>query len=157
MGYKERTMTPQVKPSAREARRLQTRERILGAAIAEFKRSGMTGADVGAIVTAAGVAHGTFYFHFPTKEHVLLELERREEARVATELGRFLETTHDLTAALTEVVRLVTGLEQRFGPLAFQGNTGAALLADATPQGRLDRSSRDRVAGPRDRAGTRRR
>ena len=119
MSYKERTMTPQVKPSAREARRLQTRERILGAAIAEFKRSGMTGADVGAIVTAAGVAHGTFYFHFPTKEHVLLELERREEARVATELGRFLETTHDLTAALTEVVRLVTGLEQRFGPLLF--------------------------------------
>lgn len=120
MSYKERTMTPQVKPSAREARRLQTRERILGAAIAEFKRSGMTGADVGAIVTAAGVAHGTFYFHFPTKEHVLLELERREEARVATELGRFLETTHDLTAALTEVVRLVTGLEQRFGPLLFK-------------------------------------
>ena len=120
MSYKERTMTPQVKPSAREARRLQTRERILGAAIVEFKRSGMTGADVGAIVTAAGVAHGTFYFHFPTKEHVLLELERREEARVATELGRFLETTHDLTAALTEVVRLVTGLEQRFGPLLFK-------------------------------------
>ena len=113
-------MTPQVKPSAREARRLQTRERILGAAIAEFKRSGMTGADVGAIVTAAGVAHGTFYFHFPTKEHVLLELERREEARIATELRRFLETTHDLTAALTEVVHLVTGLEHRFGPLLFR-------------------------------------
>jgi TetR/AcrR family transcriptional regulator, repressor for uid operon len=120
MGYKERAMTPQVKHSVREARRLQTRERILGAAIAEFKRLGMTGADVGAIVTAAGVAHGTFYFHFPTKEHVLLELERREEARVATELGRFVETTHDLTAALTEVVRLVTGLEQRFGPLLFK-------------------------------------
>ena len=113
-------MTPQVKPSAREARRLQTRQRILGAAIAEFKRSGMTGADVGAIVTAAGVAHGTFYFHFPTKEHVLLELERREEARIATELRRFLETTHDLTAALTEVVHLVTGLEHRFGPLLFR-------------------------------------
>src|SRR4051794_41736327 len=76
-------MTPQVKHSARETRRLQTRQRILGAAIAEFKRSGMAGADVGAIVAAAGVAHGTFYFHFPTKEHVLLELESREERRVA--------------------------------------------------------------------------
>ena len=113
-------MNPQVKPSAREARRLRTRERILGAAIAEFKRSGMAAADVGAIVAAAGVAHGTFYFHFPTKEHVLLELERREEARIATELRRFLETTHDLTAALTEVVHLVTGLEHRFGPLLFR-------------------------------------
>ena len=76
-------MRPQVTPSTREARRLQTRERILGAAIAEFKRSGMTGAEVSAIVGAAGVAHGTFFFHFPSKEHVLLELESREEARIA--------------------------------------------------------------------------
>src|SRR5687768_11986942 len=66
-------------PSAREAKRLQTRERLLGAAVAEFKRSGMAEADVAAIVAAAGVAHGTFFFHFPTKEHVLLELEKREE------------------------------------------------------------------------------
>ena len=52
----------------------------------------MAGADVGAIVAAAGVAHGTFYFHFPTKEHVLLELESREEARVAAEFARFSNT-----------------------------------------------------------------
>jgi TetR/AcrR family transcriptional regulator, repressor for uid operon len=113
-------MTHQVKPSAREARRLQTRERILGAAIAEFKRFGMAGADVGAIVTAAGVAHGTFFFHFPSKAHVLLELERREETRIAGELARFLQDTHQLVAALTEVVHLVTGLEQRLGPLLFK-------------------------------------
>ncbi len=84
-------MTPQVKQSARETRRLQTRERILGAAIAEFKRSGMAGADVNVIVAAAGVAHGTFFFHFPSKEHVLLELEGREEARMAGDFARFLE------------------------------------------------------------------
>ncbi len=113
-------MTPQVKPSAREARRLQTRQRILGAAIAEFKRSGMAGAEVSAIVAAAGVAHGTFFFHFPSKEHVLLELERREEARIAAELAQFLHGTHHLVAALTEVVHLVTGLEQRLGPLLFK-------------------------------------
>jgi TetR/AcrR family transcriptional repressor of uid operon len=113
-------MTPQVKPSAREARRLQTRQRILGAAIAEFKRSGMVGADVAAIVAAAGVAHGTFFFHFPSKEHVLLELERREETRIAGELARFLQDTHQLATALTEVVHLVTGLEQRLGPLLFK-------------------------------------
>jgi TetR/AcrR family transcriptional regulator, repressor for uid operon len=113
-------MAPQVKSSAREAQRLQTRQRILGAAIAEFKRSGMVGADVAAIVAAAGVAHGTFFFHFPSKEHVLLELEHREEARIAGELTRFLENPHDLAAALTEVVHLVAGLEQRLGPLLFK-------------------------------------
>jgi AcrR family transcriptional regulator len=113
-------MTPHAGPSTREARRLETRERILGAAIAEFKRSGMAGAEVSAIVTAAGVAHGTFFFHFPTKEHVLLELEYREEARIAGEFAHFLETPHDLVTALTEVVRLVTDLEYRFGHVLFK-------------------------------------
>jgi AcrR family transcriptional regulator len=113
-------MTSQVKPSARETRRLQTRERILGAAIAEFKRSGMAGADVNAIVAAAGVAHGTFFFHFPSKEHVLLELEGREERRMAGEFARFLDGHHDLVGALTQVVHLVAGLESRLGPVLFK-------------------------------------
>lgn len=113
-------MTPQVRQSARELRRLQTRERILGAAIAEFQASGMSGADVGAIVSAAGVAHGTFFFHFPSKEHVLLELESREESRMAAEFARFLGADHDLAAALAELVHLVTRLEQRLGTKLFK-------------------------------------
>lgn len=113
-------MMPQVRQSVRVTRRLQTRQRILGAAIAEFTRVGMAAADVGAIVTAAGVAHGTFYFHFRTKEHVLLELEAREEARIANEFSRFSAENHDLETTLAEVVRLVLALEQRLGPLLFK-------------------------------------
>jgi TetR/AcrR family transcriptional repressor of uid operon len=118
-------MTAQGGTSVRDARRLRTRERILGAAVAEFKQSGMAGAEVSEIVAAAGVAHGTFYFHFPTKEHVLREVERREERRIATQLAHFLEEhsldqPHDLAEALTCVVDLVTGLEQRLGSLLFK-------------------------------------
>jgi AcrR family transcriptional regulator len=113
-------MAVKEKISAHEIRRMQTRERLLGAATAEFKRSGMAQADVGAIVAAAGVAHGTFYFHFPTKEHVLLELERREEARIANELSRLLASSHDLRTALSETVRLVVGLEKRLGSLLYK-------------------------------------
>ncbi len=108
------------KPTAREAKRLQTRERLMGAAIAEFKRSGMAEADVGAIVTAAGVAHGTFFFHFPTKEHVLLELEHREEERIAKQLSRFAGSHRDLPSTLKEAVRLVMGLERRLGAVLFK-------------------------------------
>lgn len=106
--------------STREAKRLQTRERLLGAAIAEFKRSGIAEADVSLIVDAAGVAHGTFFFHFPTKQHVLLELERREEERIAKQFGQFLASGHDLRSALDEAVRLVMGLERRLGDLLFK-------------------------------------
>jgi TetR/AcrR family transcriptional regulator, repressor for uid operon len=113
-------VTTSVKPTSRETRRLQTRQRILGAAIAEFKRSGMGAADVGAIVTSAGVAHDTFYFHFPTKEHVLLELESREESRMAAELTRFLKEPHDMSATMTKVMELVISVEDRLGSLLFK-------------------------------------
>jgi len=92
----------------------------MGAAIAEFKRSGIAEADVGAIVTAAGVAHGTFFFHFPTKEHVLLELEQREEERIAKQLGRYVDSKRNLSATLSEAVRLVVGLERRLGAVLFK-------------------------------------
>jgi AcrR family transcriptional regulator len=106
--------------SSREAKRLQTRERLMGAAIAEFKRTGMAEADVSAIVAAAGVAHGTFFFHFPTKEHVLLALERREEDRIAKQFALFLKSKHDLGSALHEAVSLVMGLERRLGNMLFK-------------------------------------
>ncbi|WP_156746163.1 TetR/AcrR family transcriptional regulator, partial [Mycobacterium sp. 1423905.2] len=83
-------------PISREAQRRQTRERVLDAAIVEFKRAGTAAADINAVVLGAGVARSTFYFHFPTREHVLLELIRREEARVASELASFLDAPHDL-------------------------------------------------------------
>jgi TetR/AcrR family transcriptional repressor of uid operon len=113
-------MTTSVRATSREARRLQTRQRILGAAIAEFKRSGMAAADVGAIVASAGVAHGTFFFHFPTKEHVLLELEAREESRLAAEFARFLKAPHDLATTLAKVKELVISVEDRLGKLLFK-------------------------------------
>ncbi|WP_068280729.1 TetR family transcriptional regulator [Aldersonia kunmingensis] len=92
----------------------------MGAAIAEFKRNGLAGADTAAIVAAAGVAHGTFFFHFPTKEHVLLELERREQERMAVELTRFFARPHDVRATLTEAVRVLEKLERRLGRKLFK-------------------------------------
>jgi TetR/AcrR family transcriptional regulator, repressor for uid operon len=76
--------------TGRDAQRQQTRERVYAAALAEFKRTGLAAADVRDIAAAAGVARGTFYFHFPTKEHVLAEFERQEEARLVAQLAKFV-------------------------------------------------------------------
>jgi AcrR family transcriptional regulator len=104
----------------REARRLETRERLIEAAVAQFEQVGVAEADIGAIVRAAGVARGTFYFHFPTKEHVLAEVERREEELISAELTRYLESPHDLGSTLAEVVRLVMTTERRLGKVLFK-------------------------------------
>ena len=116
--------TAEEKPGGRAVRRRETRQRVYAAAIAEFKRAGMAAADVGVIATEAGVARGTFYFHFPTKEHVLAELERLEEARLAGRLSRFLAAPHDLAGALAEVVRLMTVMERRVGKVLFREMLG---------------------------------
>jgi TetR/AcrR family transcriptional repressor of uid operon len=71
---------------SRARRRLATRERLFEAALAEFQRVGVGDAEVERIVRAAGVARGTFYLHYPTKDHVLLELLRRRQAVLAARL-----------------------------------------------------------------------
>lgn len=116
--------TAEEKPNGREVQRRETRQRVYAAAIAEFKRTGMAAADVGLIAREAGVARGTFYFHFPTKEHVLAELERLEEARLAGQLSKFLAAPHDLAGALGEVVRLMTVTERRVGKVLFREMLG---------------------------------
>ena len=116
--------TAREKLNGREAQRRETRQRVYAAAIAEFKRTGMAAADVGVIAKEAGVARGTFYFHFPTKEHVLAELERLEEARLAARLAQFLAAPHDLAGALAEVVGLMTVTERRVGKALFREMLG---------------------------------
>src|ERR1700758_890182 len=112
--------TREDKPNGREVERRETRQRVYTGAVAEFRRVGMAGADVSVIAREAGVARGTFYFHFPTKEHVLAELTRREEAQIASELTEALSSMHDLTSALAEVIRRVVAEEARLGHVLFR-------------------------------------
>ena len=108
----------------REVRRLETRARLFDAALAEIGRCGLAGADVSSIASAAGVVRGTFYFHFSTKEHVLVELERNEEARIVTELNLAQTETDDLASVLSQLVRHVVAAERRLGPVVFRDMLG---------------------------------
>ncbi|MEZ4216479.1 MAG: TetR/AcrR family transcriptional regulator [Myxococcota bacterium] len=70
-----------VAASRREAQRRDTREQLYALAIAEFRRVGTQNARVHDIARAAGVVPGTFYFHFPTKDHVVFEMWLRNAQR----------------------------------------------------------------------------
>ncbi len=113
----------------RAAQRLATRARVFDAALAEIGRSGLAGADVASIAAAAGVVRGTFYFHFPTKEHVLVELERAEEVKIVSKLDTATAEPGDLIAMLRLLVRQVLAAEKRLGPVVFRDMLGLHFSA----------------------------
>lgn len=72
--------------ASREAQRLRTRKRIYESALAIFRRDGVVECRTDDIASAAGVSRGAFYFHFPTKEHVLQERMRETEGMICDKL-----------------------------------------------------------------------
>ena len=60
--------------ATRQAKKAATREGLKKAAIACFREGGYAQTRIGNITKAAGVAQGTFYVHFPSKEALLDEL-----------------------------------------------------------------------------------
>jgi AcrR family transcriptional regulator len=113
-------MVTRNEPGRRMAKRLNTRQRVFDAALSEFQRHGVASADVSAIAAAADVSRGSFYFHFPTKGHVIIELTRRLEQQVAADLDDALAETVELKAALAELIRRVVAEETRLGPVLFR-------------------------------------
>ena len=97
---------------ARDRQRAETRERLFQAALDEIRLNGVAGAQVDRIVGSVGVARGTFYFHFPTKEDVLLEWERRREGEIVALLK---DSPHlrqlPLRMALVGIVSFLIALE----------------------------------------------
>ncbi len=58
----------------RELKKREKRERLLNASLKLFREKGYEQTKVSEITRAAGVAKGTFFNYFPTKERVLLAL-----------------------------------------------------------------------------------
>jgi TetR/AcrR family transcriptional repressor of uid operon len=98
-------------PTRRDLQRAATRARVFEAAVAEFREVGFANAQVDRIARAAGVVRGTFYYHFPSKEHVLLEVEQRFSARVASGLQEMRGGDASLREVLSRIVDGIVGLE----------------------------------------------
>jgi len=64
----------------RARKKREVRERLYAEALTLFRRDGYDAVPVTAICDAAGVAKGTFFNHFATKDHVLLEWYERLNA-----------------------------------------------------------------------------
>jgi AcrR family transcriptional regulator len=71
----------------------KTREQLFASAMDLFASRGFEAVSIEDIVKASGVARGTFYFHFPTKDDVLLEAIRRGEELILARVGALPEAT----------------------------------------------------------------
>jgi TetR/AcrR family transcriptional repressor of nem operon len=80
-----------------------TRERIVKAAAAEFRRSGIDRTGLADLMAAAGLTHGGFYKHFSSKEQVVAEACAAATDSLTHNLSAIAEQAND-RAALEEVV-----------------------------------------------------
>jgi TetR/AcrR family transcriptional regulator, transcriptional repressor for nem operon len=71
------------KPNARAAAKEASHERIVSVAARAIRRSGYAGTGVADIMKEAGLTHGAFYAHFPSREAMLAEAAGRACAESA--------------------------------------------------------------------------
>jgi AcrR family transcriptional regulator len=108
------------RPDWRRRRWEATHQRIHDAALRLFQEQGFDRVNVGQIAAGAGVSVPTFYAHYPSKEHVVMQLPTREDmAAVGAALPAGLPIGERLKAA----VRLF------FASMTWTPELRAALLA----------------------------
>jgi TetR/AcrR family transcriptional repressor of nem operon len=84
-------------------RRAETRQRILTAAGHLFREHGVDGVGVDAVMKQAGLTHGGFYLHFPSKEALAAEVSQSLLERAAQRWEE-ISRSGDREAALRQIV-----------------------------------------------------
>src|SRR6266436_10142973 len=84
--HKPRRLTrphhPADAPDRRQRRSAEIRERLFGAALKLFAEKGFVETTVEDITNAADVGKGTFFNHFPSKDHILLAFGEMQLAKL---------------------------------------------------------------------------
>lgn len=86
------------------------RERILAAAVKVFAKQGFHGTRVSDVAKAAGVADGTIYLYFQSKDDLLGSLFEDQVDRLLAVLARELPRLRTARARLRRVIELQLGL-----------------------------------------------
>src|SRR5580692_2635315 len=98
------------RPSTRPLRTGDKRERILNAAVRVFAKKGFHATRVSEVAKAAGVADGTIYLYFKSKEQLLVSLFEDRIERLLTFLRTALPTATTASDKLRRIIELQLGL-----------------------------------------------
>lgn len=94
------------------------RERILDAAVRVFAEQGFYHAKVAQIAQLAGVADGTIYLYFKSKDDLLISLFEDRMTEVNAQLREALDEARDAIDRLKRVIRLHLALVEQNLPMA---------------------------------------
>ncbi len=122
------------RPGSRKARKAATRQALLAATRQCLEEQGWAEAHVGHIARAAGVAHGTFYVHFATKDEALDALLADFNDLLAERLAPVLEDAPQV--GLTPSVRACATafIDHWQENKVFVSSYAARVAAGADPQ-----------------------
>lgn len=126
---------------ARQQQREQTRARLVDAALRVFALHGYDHATVEEIALAAGHSKGAYYFHFDSKEDILLELLSSWIEEQTHRLRSFESATTPIAVALLETLESLLRYDDRephwrsllpeFWAQAHRNENVRSLLAEA--------------------------
>jgi len=110
----------------------ETRARIVDIAAARFRRDGVNGVGIQSLMADAGLTHGGFYAHFPSKDHLVAEAVRAGFEQTAAFLARMVAE-----AAPAERFRafLDAYLSEQHRAHMERGCVGAALAPELARMG----------------------
>jgi AcrR family transcriptional regulator len=99
------------KSQAAESR--NARERILDTATDVIARRGYSAAGIQEIVTLSGTSKGSFYFHFPSKENMVMALFERMSQKLIDKVNRTIEKEptplHRVAASIDTLMAVFAG------------------------------------------------
>ena len=107
-----------------------TRERILEAAVDVLAQRGYSSAGVQEIVDLSGTSKGSFYFHFPSKERMVMALVERMGAKLITKVQVSIQKE------VNPVKRVVASIDVLVTTFARQRKVAQVLLLNILGHGR---------------------
>jgi TetR/AcrR family transcriptional regulator, fatty acid metabolism regulator protein len=124
--------------SARRTTREDKRRRIIDAAVKVFAEKGFFGAKVSEIADAAGVADGTIYLYFKSKDDILISLFQEKMSEIVKQLQAILSDLPDpetkMRRYVIEHLKLVASQPELMQVLTVELRQSARFIKEYSPK-----------------------
>jgi len=128
----------------RERRRVETRDRIIRAALCLFSERGVATTTVEDITNEADVGKGTFFNYFPSKEHILAHICQLQMGKIRELVSRSIHSRESMDRVLYEVA-LILVEEFSHSPALVRSILAALFSSESARQMMLDDVEEDRT------------